>query len=93
MAGHEFQVMDCLMFQNQKVTQWPTEWQGHLLSCSGQLKKHNLKTNQFYLWIAKKNVHNAKYGIDGTVQPSPACGIWKEANRGGSYISHMKLDF
>ena len=34
--------MDCFMFQNQKVTQRVSqsvsEWQGHLLSCSGQLK-------------------------------------------------------
>ena len=43
-AGHKFQAMDCTsLFQNQKVTQWVsvsvTQWQGHLLSWSGQLKQ------------------------------------------------------
>ena len=38
MAGHKFQPMACLMFQNQKVTQSLTQWEGDLLSCSGQQK-------------------------------------------------------
>ena len=47
MAGHKFQAMDCFIFQNQEVsdavTEWLSEWQGHLLSCSGQLKTNAMK--------------------------------------------------
>ena len=35
---------------SESVSQWVSQWQGHLLSCSGQLKIRTTEKYKFYLW-------------------------------------------
>ena len=47
------------------MSQWVSEWQGHLLSCSGQIKtQRNIKQfTEKYFFFFKKN-DNDNYGDD-----------------------------
>ena len=74
-----------------KVRQWVSQWQGHLLSCSGQLKKLNFWENflwslwspYYFLWTkcACVVIFVTKVAVESDFRDTSARGLWFSATK------------
>ena len=71
------------------ISEWVSEWQGHLLSCPGQLK-----TSQTHFWSKKVNVSNRRPQLTSVDQKSvlkrgPQMTLYMSRSRATEYCSYF----